>query len=295
MRARWALLTYLAALVAALAALPAQAFDAAGYGRGLLWKIERKGAAPSYVYGTIHSEDERVLTLAPPVQSAFEGATTYVMEAVLDDKAMASMGTRMMFTDGRTLQALLSPPLYGQTVAAMASYGMPEFALQQMKPWAVAMMLSMPKPKSGVFLDLMLMQGAAALGKGVAGLETVDEQLEIFDRMPMNEQVVMLEDTIKYLPELDTMFAAMHAAYLARDLAGIARLSEEQQLQGNRELGEKLMAQLLDARNRRMVQRMEAYLKQGSAFIAVGALHLPGRQGVLSLLAKKGYRVSAVY
>jgi uncharacterized protein YbaP (TraB family) len=123
----------------------------------------------------------------------------------------------------------------------------------------------------------------------------VDEQLEIFDRMPMNEQVVMLEDTIKYLPELDTMFAAMHAAYLARDLAGIARLSEEQQLQGNRELGEKLMAQLLDARNRRMVQRMEAYLKQGSAFIAVGALHLPGRQGVLSLLAKKGYRVSAVY
>ncbi len=288
--ARW-----LVAVFAALAALPAAAFDTAGYDKGLLWKIERAGAAPSYVFGTIHSEDARVLALPQPVQQAFDGARVYVMEAVLDDAAMMAMSNRMMFDDGRNLKQVLPAPLYARTTAAMAGYGMPEFALQLMKPWAVAMSLSMPKPETGLFLDLLLMQKAQEQNKPVAGLETVDEQLRIFDQMPLPEQVAMLEETLQYLPELGGMFAQVHEAYLARDLGALARLNEAQTTQGNRELGEKLMAQLLDARNRRMAQRMEAYLKQGNAFVAVGAMHLPGRAGVLNLLARRGYRVTAVY
>lgn len=285
----------LAALLAGLAALPVRAFDTAGYDKGLLWKIERAGAPPSYVFGTIHSEDARVLTLPRPVQQAFDGARCYVMEAVLDDAAMTRMGTRMLFDDGRDLQQVLDPPLYRRTVAALADHGLPEFALRMMKPWALAMSLSMPKPETGQFLDLVLMQQARAQHKPVAGLETVDEQLAIFDRMPMPDQVDMLEESLKELPELDRVFAALHRDYLARDLAGLARLNEEQTLRGKPELGEKMMAQLLDARNRRMARRMEAYFEGGNAFVAIGAMHLPGRVGVLNLLAKRGYRVTAVY
>lgn len=274
---------------------PAQALDTAGYDKGLLWKVERSGARPSYVLGTIHSEDERVLALPPPVQAAFDGASTLVMEAIMDQDAMAVMSARMMFGDGRTLKQVLSGKLYASTLSATAEYGLPELALQQMKPWAVAMALSMPRPQTGVFLDLLLMQRATEQGKSVAGLESVDEQLAIFDRLPMKDQVTMLRDTLEYLPELDAMFAQLHELYLARDLAGITRLNEEMQMKGDRELGQRVMGQLLDARNRRMVARMEEHLKRGNAFIAVGALHLPGRQGVLHLLTKKGYRVSAVY
>jgi uncharacterized protein YbaP (TraB family) len=286
---------WLALVLTSLVAFPLRAFDTAGYDKGLLWKIERGGAVPSYVFGTIHSEDARVLALPRPVRQSFDGARVYVMEAVLDDAAMLAMSTRMMFDDGRSLKQVLPPALYARTTAAMAGYGMPEFALQLMKPWAVAMSLSMPKPETGLFLDLLLMQKAQEQNKPVAGLETVDEQLRIFDQMSMPDQVTMLEETLRYLPELDGMFAQLHEAYLARDLGALARLNEEQTLHGDHELGEKLMAQLLDARNRRMAQRMDAYFKQGNAFVAVGAMHLPGRAGVLNLLAQRGYRVTAVY
>ena len=265
------------------------------YTQGLLWKIERTGQAPSYLFGTIHSEDSRVLTLPTPVQSAFDKAQRFVMEAVLDANAMQTMLGAMMFTDGRTLQQTVSVASYQKTVAAMAGYGLPEEALQLMKPWAVAVTLSMPKPKTGQVLDLVLMRKATEQGKQTAGLESVEEQLSIFDQLSLREQAIMLEDTLKHLPEMEKIFADLHAAYLARDLARLMRISDDMQAKGNRELGKKVMHQLVDVRNRRMVERMEAHLKQGNAFIVIGALHLPGEAGVLNLLARKGYRVSTVY
>lgn len=265
------------------------------YDQGLLWKIENGSAKPSYLFGTIHSEDSRVLALPAPVQRAFDGAGIYVMEARLDANAMAAMAGAMMLSDGRTLQQVVGEKTYARASAAATAYGLPDFAIQSMKPWALAMTLSMPKPKTGLFLDMALMQRAQEQGKPVDGLETVDEQLNVLDRLSLREQSIMLEDTLRQLPELERMFAQLHALYLARDLGRIAKLADEQQAKGNREVGRKVMDQLLTQRNRRMAERAESHLRQGNAFIAVGALHLPGQDGVLSLLAKRGYRISVVY
>lgn len=282
-------------LLAALLLAPLTFAAPAAYTQGLLWKIERAGQAPSYVFGTIHSEDSRVLTLPKPVQTVFDSANVYVMEAVLDANAMQAMVGAMMFNDGRTLQQAVGAATYQKIVAAMAGYGMSEQALQMMKPWALAVTLSLPKPKTGMVLDLALMQQATEQGKQTAGLESVEEQLGILDRLSPSEQTIMLDDTLKHLPQLEKIFGELHAAYLARDLARLVRISDEMQAKGNRELGKKVMYQLVDVRNQRMVERMEAYLKQGNAFIAIGALHLPGEAGVLKLLAQEGYQVSAVY
>ena len=268
---------------------------AASYSQGVLWKIERSGQAPSYVFGTIHSEDPRVMNLAKPVQSAFDGAKIFVMEAVIDADAMQSMSRAMLFNDGRALKDVVSASTYGKTVSALTDYGLPEAAVQLMQPWALAITLSTPKPKTGLVLDLSLMQQATAQGKQTAGLESVDEQIGIFAKLPMREQVIMLEDTLQHFGKLEQVLTSMHNAYLARDLDKLERISAEQMALGNRALGEKLMRQLLDERNTRMVSRMEPYLKKGQAFIAIGALHLPGKAGLLNLLAQKGYRVSAVY
>lgn len=265
------------------------------YSQGLLWKIERAGQAPNYVFGTIHSEDPRVLNLPKPVQGVFDSSKIFVMEALLDESALLAMSSAMLFNDGRNLQQVLSPATYAKAVAAMSAYGLPEIALQLMQPWAAAITLGTPKPQTGLVLDLSLMQQAMAQGKRTAGLETAEEQIGIFSKLALPEQIIMLEDVLKQLPTLQQTFAKLHQAYLARDLAGLERLSLEQQALGNRALGQKLMLQLVDQRNQRMVARMEPYLKSGQAFIAVGALHLPGEAGVLSLLAKKGYRVSVVY
>ena len=285
---------FMLVLIALLSA-PLSIAAPAAYTQGLLWKIERAGQAPSYIFGTIHSEDSRVLTLPKPVQSAFDKSNSYIMEAVLDAAAMQAMVGAMMFNDGRTLQQTVSAATYQKTVTAMAGHGMPEEALQMMKPWALAVTLSMPKSKTGMVLDLVLMQQATDKGKQTGGLESVEEQLGIFDNLSLREQVTMLEDTLKHLPEMEKMFAELHTTYLARDLARLGRFSDEMMAKGNRELGKKMMYQLVDVRNRRMVERMEKYLKQGNAFIAIGALHLPGEVGVLHLLARKGYRVSVVY
>lgn len=265
------------------------------YTHGLLWKIERAGRAPSYVFGTIHSEDDRVLALPKPVQRVFKASRNYAMEVVVDENTMRAVMGAMMFSDGRTLQQTISAKTYEKVVAAMAGFGMPEQAVQMMKPWALAVTLSMPKPKTGRMLDAVLMQMAVAQGKQITGLETIEEQLGVLDQLSTSEQATMLEDTLKHLPEMDEVFVEMHTLYLARDLAGLVRISDDMLARGNRELGEKMMYQLVDVRNGRMVQRMEAHLKQGNAFIAIGALHLPGEVGVLSLLARKGYRVSVVY
>jgi len=269
--------------------------QAASFSQGLLWKIERAGQAPSYVFGTIHTEDPRVLNLPQPVQGAFNGAKTYVMEALLDQEAIIAMTSSMLFNDGRSLKQVLSPATYEKTVAATAAYGLPELAVQSMQPWALAVTLSVPKPTTGVVLDLALMQQAAQQGKQTAGLETIDEQVGIFYKLSLREQIILLEDVLQQAEQLPQLFASMHDAYLARDLAALERMSLAQQALGNQALGKKLNEQLLHQRNPRMVARMAPYLKSGQAFIAIGALHLPGKTGVLNLLAKQGYRVSVVY
>lgn len=265
------------------------------YSQGLLWKVERGQQAPSYVFGTIHTEDPRVLNLPQPVQGAFNGAKTYVMEALLDQEAILAMTSSMLFNDGRSLKQVLSLATYEKTVAATAAHGLPELAVQSMQPWALAVALSVPKPQTGVVLDLSLLQQAVQQGKQTAGLETVDEQVGIFYKLSMREQVILLEDVLRQTGQLPQLFAGMHNAYLARDLAALERMSDDQQALGNQALGKKLAQQLLHQRNPRMVARMEPYLKSGQAFIAIGALHLPGKTGVLNLLAKQGYRVSVVY
>lgn len=271
------------------------AAQAAPYSHGLLWKIERAGQAPSYVFGTIHSEDARVLSLPKPVQRVFDGSKTYVMEALLDESALLTMSSSMLFNDGRSLKDVLSASTYSKTVSAMSDFGLPEAGLQLMQPWAVAMTLSTPKPNTGMVLDLSLMQQAMAQGKQTAGLETVEEQVGIFAGLPMNEQVLLLEDALKQLSDIQQTFATLHELYLARDLAGLERLNAAQQAMGNQKLEQKLMLQLVEKRNQRMAARMEPYFNSGQAFIAIGALHLPGAAGVLNLLAQKGYRVSVVY
>ncbi len=284
-----------AAVLLLLFLAAAQAAPYSPYSQGLLWKIERAGQAPSYVFGTIHSEDARVLSLPKPVQRVFDGSKTYVMEALLDESALLTMSSSMLFNDGRSLKDVLSASTYSKTVSAMSDFGLPEAGLQLMQPWAVAMTLSTPKPKTGMVLDLSLMQQAMAQGKQTAGLETVEEQVGIFAGLPMNEQVLLLEDALKQLSDIQQTFATLHELYLARDLAGLERLNAAQQAMGNQKLEQKLMLQLVEKRNQRMAARMEPYFNSGQAFIAIGALHLPGAAGVLNLLAQKGYRVSVVY
>ncbi|MFP5506319.1 MAG: TraB/GumN family protein, partial [Gammaproteobacteria bacterium] len=153
----------------------------------------------------------------------------------------------------------------------------------------------MPKSATGLFLDRVLYLEALAKGKPVTGLETAEEQMAVFTALSDEAQTRLLEDALRQLPELDELHARMRAAYVRRDLQALIDISEASLRDSDPELAAYFNEQVIVARNRRMVERMQADLKRGNAFIAVGALHLPGEEGILALLRRQGYRVSVVY
>ena len=262
---------------------------------GLLWEISKAGQVPSHLFGTIHSEDPGVVALPAPVRQAFDASDSVVVEMLMDTEAMMYSSTAMLMLDGRSLSDVLGMPLYKQVSEAIASRGIPELVLNRMKPWAAAVTLSTPALETGQVLDLVLYQEALQQEKAVHGLETIQEQLDLFDSMPESDQVTLLRDAVDNLPELDAMNAELLATYKQRDLAGLMAINEASMQTGDQRLAQDFQQRVIEDRNHRMAERMQPYLRQGRAFVAVGALHLPGEEGLLNLLEQQGYTVRRVY
>jgi hypothetical protein len=269
---------------------------AADHEKGLLWQINKAGLTPSYLFGTIHSDDPRVIKLPPAVRSRFEQADSVTIEVALTfSTAMKSLFS-MYLKPGETLDQLIDKKDYAELVKILINYGVPEEATKRLKPLVTLLILSSPKSKTGQFLDLQLYQQAQALDKPVFGLETAEEQLALFDFLSLEEQVTLLKDSLKELSKIPEILEQLHELYLQRDLGGLLKLNEESiKMDNHKELADKFMKRLIVDRNLVMVERMQARLLEGNAFIAVGALHLPGRQGLLKLLEARGYRVLALY
>lgn len=276
-----------------LFALHAQA--GAGLERGLLWKIEGAAVRPGYILGTMHSEDPRVVSLVSRIKTVFEQADSFSAELDMGADNLLQASQRMFYTDETKLQDIIDRRLYQDSVQLLMEYGIPEMLVQKMKPWAVATTLSMPKSSSGLFLDRLLFMRAQAMGKKVYGLETVDEQLAVFENMPLKQQISMLRDAVREYPASQELLARLFELYIQRDLEGIRVLSESYMRKGDAQVAAYFQKTIIDDRNQRMLQRMQPRLKEGNAFIAVGALHLSGEKGLLRLLEKQGLRVSPVY
>lgn len=285
---------YLAlALVFAAAVFGAQAGER--FDKGLLWKVEPAGGTPSYLFGTMHTDDPRVVQLPVPVQQAFDRARSVTLEVELDPQSLIGLATALLLVDGSTLESRVGDKLYKRTVQAMGALGMPEAIVNKMKPWAVAVTLMTPPDQSGPVLDQVLYEQAISRGKKVSGLETVAEQMALFDELTRNDQIALLRDTLDNLPEIALMLEDLQAAYLARDLKQLVFINEASMQSSNPQLAKNFNQKVIIDRNHRMAERMQISLHEGNHFIAVGALHLPGKEGLLTLLSAQGYRVTRVY
>jgi uncharacterized protein len=278
-----------------------------------LWKIE--GPVPSYLYGTIHVPDARVTNLPPSVLQAFASSAAVFTEIPMDGALQLGMMGKMMLPGDQSLSEVVGPELYTRLSQAIQrslpkdSPGAMATAmtamLTRLKPWAAMLQLTMieflPDMMAGnKALDTMLFDRAKSEGKETGGLETIDEQLAVFEVLTMDEQVRLLKLT------LDTMDEAHKAgrsqarelieAYLTGDLDKLADMSNES-MKGEAELQKKFMARALDGRNVVMVDRLLAKRAERPTkvcFFAVGTLHYAGAEGILSLLEKKGLKVTRV-
>ena len=270
----------------------AQRFD-----RGLLWRVEGSAAPASHVFGTLHLADPRVIQLPEPVTNALAQARSLTVEVGLDPSTFLALANRMLYLDGRDLPGAVGAELYEKAAALTGKLGLPEPAVRLFKPWALALLLSVPPQNPEEVLDAVLARTARAQGKPVHELETLEEQVAIFDGMPEADQVMLLRRAVAEYEQVARLIGRMVEVWLARDLAGLRRIGEEAAGGGAeaKRLYETFTRRLLTERNVRMAARMQARLKEGGAFLAVGALHLHGESGVLAELERRGWKVTRVY
>lgn len=277
------------------AADTAASTSAKKFTRGLLWRIERGDTEPSYLFGTIHTGDPRVTTLPPPVQETFDQASSFTMELITGGEGVITLAEAMYFNDSQTLSNLLGAERYADTREKLIKRGLSVTDLDRKKPWAVIITLSMPKPELSLPLDLRLQWQAVRQGKPVYGLESVKEQIAIFNDIPLEDQIRILDDSLTISGQTDEYIEALIQAYVARDLASLMRLVNNFRPKQDAEAYNAFMERLLKRRNFIMADRMLPRLQEGNAFIAVGAGHLAGEQGLLRLLELKGYRLTSIY
>ncbi len=298
LRVRFTALLFLCFVPSALAAelKPAPA-AAQRFEQGLLWRIEKPGVAPSYAFGTIHIDDPRVLELPPAVTRALGQSKAFTMEMLTDETAHRKFTRASRLGNGENLPAVLGPELYGKVAEKMRERDVPDAMTRQLKPWSVMLTLLLPRERPVVILDYALFRMAEEQKKPVFALETVEEQIETFDGMPIEVQIGLLESVVRHEDEIPGMTKELIRAYLDRDLKRMwdinARFTGLDP--GSDSLNEVFLERVLFARNQRMVDAISPRLQAGGTFVAVGALHLYGERGILSLLKQQGYRITRVY
>ena len=281
-----------ALLLSALLALPAAAVVAREPAdTALYWALSRDGEPAGFLLGTIHSEDPRVLDFPESFIAELARNRTFAMEMVPDLPTLTRLTEYMHYQDGTTLEDRIGAERYARLREALASYRVPGDWIARMKVWAAVMTLSVPPPQSGFFMDFSLSLRAAGAGLQVVGLETLEQQLAFLEEMPMDQQLALLDQALDDYHRVGAIHDGMVDSYLEGDLAELVRQTEEQLRELDPAAREYFMAEGIDARNRRMLENLLPLLEEGSVFVAVGALHLPGASGLIAGLRQAGFEL----
>jgi uncharacterized protein len=154
-----------------------------------------------------------------------------------------------------------------------------------------------PDDYAGTTLDQNLAAMARTRGMRVLGLEGVEEQIAVFERIPLDTQIGLLKHALEHRDELAAMIEPTIQAWLRRDLAGLLAVSAriESRYPDMAAHYRILSRNVVQNRTVVMAYRLAVPLREGRAFVAVGATHLYGDQGLLALIEEQGYRVRPVY
>ncbi|CAN7314962.1 TraB/GumN family protein [Pararhizobium sp. LjRoot238] len=293
---------------ARFAALERQA-AAVPNGKGIFWKIEKAGVAPSYLLGTMHVTDPRVLAMPKGADAAYETAQTVIVESdeIVDDrKAAAALMMQpelTMFTDGKSIKDFLKADEQEKLAAGLKQRGIPLTLVAKMKPWMIASFVALPacemsrKAAGASFLDKKLAEDALKQGKALKGLETLVEQLKAMDALPVQFHLDALIETLDLGDTVADVMETTTELYLTGDTGMVMPLmkavSEETSADKSTDYADFEQRIVID-RNKTMASRAKPILDGGSVFMAVGALHLPGNEGVIELLRKDGFTVSSM-
>ena len=276
-------------------------------GGAVLWKIERAGTPASHLFGTVHLTDQRVALLPPKTKAALAKAALVALEVAdlsPNNSAIALSGAMRLaiFTDGTTLETLITADEFAKVRQAVTRAGMPVETARLFKPWIVTMLMSgteceRKKIQDGALVqDMRIADIAKKRSVPLVSLETIDSQLEALATIPQDRQLEMLRSSLPYLDRTQDLIETTLQFYLKRNIGAVwpFQMALAQKAGFDQATFASFQEQLIIGRNMKMRDRALPHLAKGGAFIAVGALHLPGRSGLVSLFREAGYTVTPV-
>lgn len=270
---------------------------------GVLWKIEKDKELIGYLFGTIHMNDKRVNKVRKNIIGIFDEMNSFAMESFPSDHYWNPYhGGQMIKGDmtlpkGETLEQLIGKDLYKRVEGVLLNLGLDKETILHMKPWAAMRSFAVKAENNDdLILDYELLDRAAAQKKELYQVESIEEFLVTFYAMPQDVQIKLLEFTVNSYDEMRSTINKMLEAYLDEDLSKMYEISTS--FIPNRpeyeRYRETYLKHVVKDRNIVMEHYMRKPMREKKTFIAVGALHLYGDQGVLALMEKDGYQVTRI-
>ena len=256
----------------------------------LLWKIESPSGIVSYLLGTIHTDDQRVTDFSPKIMEAFNQTDVFMMET------LPPRDPSIFMLKQGTVAEMLTEKEFDQVRDLADFHAMHIEAAMRMKPWLLAVIFDLPKPKSLYSMDELLLAKAEETLKTIKGLEKTSEHFSVLDSISLDDQLVMLRAVLKRSQrDKERDFEKLLKTYQSGDLKKITMLDED--ITGGmlpKALWQSMKVKLIDERNVGMADGFIANASGNSVFAAVGAAHLGGEGGILNRLTDAGFTVSPV-
>lgn len=275
-------------------------------GSSLLWKISGNGLEkPSYIFGTHHLIPISFLDSIPGIEGAFEQTEQTVGE--LDMSTMSEMQMKIMGAAMLPPEVSYETLLFPEDVALLDSMlqavvGVGLVQLGQLKPAMLSNLITVslyqqyyPSVVSAQNIDHYFQEEALKRSRPVVGLETAEDQIYVLlTSQTVERQAEMLMCMVKHPEMLREQMDEMQVAYHAQDIRAMHQLYEKEVPNDPCPSTEEEKDLLNGDRNRKWLEKLPAIMEDKSSFIAVGCMHLPGKEGLIEGLRSLGYSVEAV-
>jgi uncharacterized protein YbaP (TraB family) len=247
---------------------------------------------PSYILGTIHIQDQRVFVWSDSIKNAFYKSSMVAGELSFQEVSQdPTLRSVFLLPQGTTLKSLLNNKKEYKKIKKYAKrqLGWQALMINYLKPIMTVALLQDASLKHDTKypLDLQIQKDAQRDHKQVVGLETLAEQAAVLNEMPMDEQLVSLKELVNKPAQSNVELEQLVVWYTQGKLLDLYAATSG-------ELDEAANQRMLTLRNQTMVRRLIPYLQNHVVFVAVGAAHLPGKEGILHLLQEQGYRVRPI-
>lgn len=258
----------------------------------LLWRVSGNNLEKcSYLFGTIHVGDARVFQYGDSVKAAIKESDAVYGEIDLTDiSSQISLLPRMMMD--KNLSDLVSKDEYA-LIQKRSKNSPALLMMERMKPFFTLGELTrlLIESDSINVLDMHLQQIGQMMGKEIGGVETLEEQLDAIDQISIESQIEMLLEFCYDYDNQKLELEQLLEAYLSEDLNAMQEYADSEMADKK---GAEIEKKLLVDRNEVMVFRLKKLMAEKSLIFAVGALHLPSKDGLINLLRNEGYTVEAI-